>query len=362
MSLDFGATYNISDNLMVSAALNDIGYIKWKDYTRSYQVDPVYYTFKGFDLLELVNQSPGQGFVQAEVDSLESLYTTNETTGNTFTTPLTGKFYAGINYRLLNMNNFSVLVYLDMFQKRVDPAISLGYNLQIRRLINATVGITYQNKQITNIGAGVALKLATLQLYATSDRANSFVYPSRASRADARIGANLVFGKVKKKDKIEKKKETEQEEVAEEVKQDSIPKVTEPAEQETQAVVQEQVEEIPSNLDEVKPEPPLVVEESVKAPEPRHEIVKKGAHPDELENANYVVVGAFKSRSNAGRYSNLLRDRGHENSFGFASEKKLYYVFVFSSGNLDETREIRNRYRNLSDFQFPDSWVLTVEE
>ena len=372
MSLDLGVTYNIADNLMVSAALNDIGYIKWKDYTRSYQVDPVYYTFKGFDLLELINQSPGQDVVQAEVDSLESLYTSNETTGNTFRTPLTGKFYAGINYRLLNMNNFSALVYFDMFQKRIDPAISLGYNLQIRRLINATVGITYQNKQITNIGAGLALKLGVLQIYGTSDRANSFVYPSRASRGDAHIGANLVFGKVKKKDKIEKKKKTE-EEVAEEVKPDSIPEMEEPAEPENeatvpeqvvvpeQAVVQEQVEEIPPIQVETKPEPPPVVEAPVKAPEPRHEIVKRGAHPDELGNANYVIVGAFKSRSNAARYSNMLREGGHENSFGFVSAKKVYYVFVFSSGDLEETRSIRNQYRGLPDFEFPDSWVLTVE-
>ena len=371
MSWDFGATYNITDNVMVSAAVNDIGYIKWKDYTRSYQVNPVYYTFKGFDLLELVNQSPGQGFIDAEVDSLENLYTSTETTGNTFRTSLTGKFYAGINYRLLNMNNFSALVYLDMFQKHVEPAISLGYNLQIRRLINATIGITYQNKQITNIGAGVALKLAALQIYATSDRANSFVYPSRASRGDAHIGANLVFGKVKKKDKIEKvkeaEKETEPEVVAEKLKPDSIPEVVkEPAEEEKreekQEVVQEPVKEVPAIQAEVKPEVPPVVEEPVKAPEPRHEIVKKGAHPDELQNGNYVVVGAFKSRTNAARYSYMLRDRGHENSFGFASEKNVYYVFVFSSGDLEEARGVRNQYRSIADFQFPDSWVLTVEE
>ena len=288
---------------------------------------------------------------------------------------------------MLNMNNFSALLYIDMFHKRIDPAISLGYNLQIRRLINATVGITYQNRQITNIGAGLALKLAALQIYATSDRANSFVYPSRASRADAHIGANLVFGKVKKKDKIEKKK-TEQEEVAENVKQDlipqekeiaeevaedmkqdSIPAVTKLAEQEKEAVavvqeqvVQEQVEEVPPIQEEVKTELPVVVDESVNAPEPRHEIVKKGAHPDELQSANYVVVGAFKSRLNAARYSNMLRDHGHENSFGFVSEKNIYYVVVFSSGNIEETRAIRNQYRDLPDFQFSDSWVLTVEE
>ena len=105
-----------------------------------------------------------------------------------------------------------------------------------------------------------------------------------------------------------------------------------------------------------------MVEEPVTAPEPAHVIVKKGAHPDELQKANYVVVGAFKSSSNARRYSNMLRDRGHENSFGFVSEKNLFYVFVFRSGNLEETREVRNQYRSRSDFQFSESWVLTVEE
>ena len=375
MSLDFGATYNISDNLMVSAAVNDIGYIKWKDYTRSYQVDPVYYTFKGFDLLDLVNKSPGQDFIQTELDSLENLYTSNETTGNAFKTSLIGKFYAGINYRLLNMNNFSALVYFDMFRKRIDPAISLGYNLQIRRLINATIGITYQNKQITNIGAGIALKLSALQIYATSDRANSFVYPSRASRGDAHIGANLVFGKVKKKDKIEKKEEEEPEVAAGETKV-VAEETKEPAEQEKKEVevVQEPVREVPAIQAEVTPKvTPLVEEpvkeevaqviaEPVKAPEPRHEIVKRGAHPDELQMGNYVVVGAFKSKANAGRYSYMLRDRGHENNFGFVSAKKVYYVFVFRSDDLEETRGVRNQYRSLTDFQFPDSWVLTVEE
>ena len=113
---------------------------------------------------------------------------------------------------------------------------------------------------------------------------------------------------------------------------------------------------------EVQPEPAPVVEEPVKAPEPRHQVVKKGTHAEELASGNYVVVGAFKSRLNATRYSNMLRDRGHENSFGFVSEKNIYYVFVFTSGSLEETREMRDQYRSLPDFQFSESWVLTVEE
>ena len=100
-----------------------------------------------------------------------------------------------------------------------------------------------------------------------------------------------------------------------------------------------------------------MIEVPVKAPEPRHEVVKKGAHPDELNRGNYVIVGSFKSRPNAERYSSMLRDAGHESSLGFASDKNVYYVFVYRSGNLEEAREMRNQYRGLKDFQFPNSWV-----
>ena len=131
--------------------------------------------------------------------------------------------------------------------------------------------------------------------------------------------------------------------------------------QEPLTTVPEQIEELPSGQEESQLEVTPVVEVPVKAPEPRHEIVKKGAHPDELDRGNYVIVGSFKSRSNAERYSSMLRDAGHESSLGFASEKNVYYVFVYSSGDLEETRGVRNQYRGLRDFQFPDSWVLTVE-
>ena len=75
-----------------------------------------------------------------------------------------------------------------------------------------------------------------------------------------------------------------------------------------------------------------------------------------------VGVAASDARGpNAERYSSMLRGAGHESSLGFASEKNVYYVFVYRSGNLEEAREMRNQYRGLRDFQFPDSWVLTVE-
>lgn len=401
IAIDLGATYELTDRLTLSAAVNDLGFISWKEYTRSYQVDPVNYTFRGFDLLDYLNQEPGEQFLQAELDSLENLFTSSETTGNRFKTPLIGKFYAGANFRILKVNNFSALVYFDMFKKKINPALSLGYNLQLGRLLNTTVGITYQNGRINNIGAGIALKLTHMQFYATSDRGNSFLYPARASRADARFGMNLVFGKPKKNNKNDSPKESEEEEPEPEQEEqpavetpapDSIANVEEPAlpsepevtqvtndttetaaEKIAEPVLVNTTEETQPQVQPVTQEPQIIEEtivtelqtqvaEPIVVPsEPRHETVQRGSHQDELEVSNYVIVGSFRLKENAQRYSEQLFDEGFANQLGFISVKNVYYVYVFKSSDLTETREIRDRFRKMNNFQFRQSWVLTVE-
>jgi hypothetical protein len=385
MAWDFGATYNLTNNVTFSAAVNDLGFISWKDYTHSYEVNPIKYTFKGFDMLDYLNKSSGQKFLQGQVDSLQNLAKVTETKGGSFKTSLVGKFYGGVNFKVLGINNFSALLYVDLFQKRVSPALSLGYNLQIGRLLNTTLGITYQDGKINNIGAGIALKLLNFQIYSTSDRANSFLYPARASRGDVHTGINLVFGRAKKKSKDNSDKEEEKKEP--EAKKDSVSAVKEPIIEPVKtdtATVQPDIQRVEegSNVQlalipaVVKDEPvvtqpqsePVVnipQEEAAVQPEvvsePKHEIVRKGNHRDELSVSNYVIVGAFRMKVNAQQYSKMLKREGFENSFGFVTEKNIYYVFVYKSPALEETRKERDRFREMSNFQFPQSWVLTVE-
>jgi hypothetical protein len=367
MSLDVGATYDLTDKLTLSAAVNDIGYISWKDYTRNYDVAPINYTFRGFDVLDYLNQDPGDEFLQAELDSLENLYKGTETTGQKFKTSLIGKFYAGANFKVLKVHNFSALLYLDMFQKKIDPALSLGYNIQLGRLLNATVGITYQNGKINNIGGGLALKLTHMQVYATSDRANSFVYPARASKADVHLGMNLIFGRAKKKEKEKAEEEVVEEPVAE-AKADSV--VAEPVIETPQTDTLAQAV-APALQPEIKAteavdtttvlpeEKPAVVEAPAVQ---QYEVVKKGIHEDELNVSHYVIVGAFKLRENAQQYSDLLKEQGYDNSFGYVTDKNVYHVYVFESSDLEKTRTVRDQFRKLSGFQFGQSWVLTVKE
>lgn len=350
----------------MSAAVNDLGFITWKQYTRSYQLAPINYTFRGIDFLDYLN-NPGQQTVQNEIDSLITLFTPTETIGAKYTSALIGKVYAGVNYHILGVNNLSAMVYFDLFQNKVNPAISLGYNVQLGRLLNATIGATFQNKKLDNIGAGLSLKLFKFQIYATSDRATSFIYPARATRADIHTGLNFVFGKNPKDLPDEKDKEPEKEkeppkeepeEVKEEPKKDSVvqePPKEEPAVDTTrQAPVETKTEVVPETQPVVTPPvvtPPL---------EERHEVVTQGVHRDELPVSHFVVVGTFAMKANAERHSRILRQRGYNSQFGFVSERSLYYVYVHRSKDLEETRRVRDRYRQIDQFELPDSWVLTV--
>jgi hypothetical protein len=388
---DFGATYQITKRLSVSAAVNDIGAIAWRDYTKSYHLDPVTYTFKGIDFLDYLGNG-GQVNVDDELDSLRGLFTPTETVGESFTSPLIGKAYIGANYHVLGINNLSALVYFDLFQDKLNPALSLGYTMQLGRMLNATIGATFQNRKIDNVGLGLALRLFKFQVFATTDRAQSILFPARASRADIHAGLNLVFGKppkeelpenAKKDEPKEKKNEPEEQKVEAEEKKVEPEKVTEEAVAVTavaavvpslvkkDSVIRDTPKEEAAPIvtpvvtqPEVKQEmpPPVAKQEPIdqKPAEERHEIVTQGVHRDELPVSHFVVVGTFVQRDNAERYSRELRQRGFDNKFGYASEKSVYYVYVYRSKDLNETRGIRDRFRKKGDLQLPSSWVLSV--
>jgi hypothetical protein len=195
---------------------------------------------------------------------------------------------------------------------------------------------------------------------------------------------NLVFGKPRKnKDNSDKKEEaSEPEPMQEEPEpepihepvQDSVETVQEPVIEpaidsvKEQQVQQDSLVQEPSQEEAITPEEPqpiaeiaVVVEEQVASEEPRHETVRRGSHAEELPVSNYVIVGAFRLKENAQRYSAMLLDGGYANDFGFVTDKNVYYVYVHKSDVLQETREVRDRFRQLDRFQFSESWVLTVE-
>lgn len=93
--------------------------------------------------------------------------------------------------------------------------------------------------------------------------------------------------------------------------------------------------------------------------EVRHEIVKRGSHPQELPAAEYVVVGAFKSAANAQRFSSGLHNLNYKTHLGYLTATELWYVYILKTGLPNKARSEQQRLSKV--FLLRDAWLLTVE-
>lgn len=74
---------------------------------------------------------------------------------------------------------------------------------------------------------------------------------------------------------------------------------------------------------------------------------------------HYVVVGVFKTMENASAYATELLEEGHYAKIYSSPDNHYYYVNIFSSGNIQEARRMRDEYRKRQIF--PNAWILTAE-
>jgi type IX secretion system PorP/SprF family membrane protein len=181
------------------------------------------------------------------------------------------------------------------------------------------------------------------------------------------IQVSLRFGE--KKGPVYKKKMNYVSAETTAVKDSSVATIKKPVEEPV-------VEEIPKaeiilQKDEVNPSPvsdsvivqpeiqekvePVNSEKEIKATLP-------GSPPKSftLGEGHYVVVGAFRIMQNAINYSRDLQRRGYENAtVAMNEDNRLYYVYIYSSYEIDDAKRIRNINRVKRLFQ--DAWVLTIE-
>lgn len=90
----------------------------------------------------------------------------------------------------------------------------------------------------------------------------------------------------------------------------------------------------------------------------RHEFVKRGNHKEELDVADYVIGGVFKSDANAKHFADGLAKLGFKADYGHLTEKNLWYVYLYQTTDINQARNERDRVRKLKILR--DAWLLTV--
>ncbi len=195
-ALDLGAQYKINDEMKISAAITDLGSIKWKGNTKEYQFDPVNYSFSGFEIEKLINNNASSDETfNNETDSLETLMDPIELAGLTYKTKLSANVYLGFNYEFHPSHHIGTNIHAAMLPKNVRTAFSVYYNYKAKKNFDALVNMSVREGSGVGLGLGTSVELGSLQLYMVTESLNSLFKPSKAHILDARFGINFVFGK-----------------------------------------------------------------------------------------------------------------------------------------------------------------------
>jgi hypothetical protein len=213
LGLDIGATYDLTDRIIVSASITDLGFIRWKKDVTSLSVDNKF-VFNGLNMVDFFNGTKTIDEIGKNmIDSLKNAFIITKSK-SAFTTYLPFGISLGGSYNVTSKFSLGFLSYTRVISRQLREAITISANINLGNALSASIGYTAANHQYDNLGAGLAFRAGVAQFYLVSDRIpvvwdkikndNSTIpIPANWNTFNLRLGMNLVFGnKIKeKKDK-----------------------------------------------------------------------------------------------------------------------------------------------------------------
>lgn len=211
LGIDIGAEYEISEKLKVSAAVTDLGYIKWtRDLTNLRAQSQ--FEFSGIDLLDVYEgEITMEEYGEDLLDSLKNSFTVTQA-AKEFSTRLPVGITFGGSYNLSKNFSLGVVSYTRLIGAQVREALTLSTNINLGNALSTTFAYTAANHRYDNLGAGLAFRLGCFQLYFIADRIpvtwnkiivdnDTFPLPESWNTVHLRLGMNIAFGnKIKQKD------------------------------------------------------------------------------------------------------------------------------------------------------------------
>ena len=221
IAFDIGASYRINERLTVSASLNNLGFISWKQDLNSISFNGKY-TFNGVNY-DIINDKE-DGFGKLFENLLDSIgdAMNYDVKKDKFSTSLTPVLHAGALYNLNRAISVGFLSRSAFWKNGVRQSFNASVYLQPYSFVAMNMGATYQVKGSVHLGGGFTFLLGPLQFFFLIDNVpvyystlklyneeydvdlgknvKNMVFdlpyaPERMKNLTFRTGFNLVFGK-----------------------------------------------------------------------------------------------------------------------------------------------------------------------
>jgi hypothetical protein len=204
LGMDIGATYDLTDRIVVSASITDLGFIRWKkDVTNLTAKNQ--FEFSGLNMLDVINGTKTINQVgQDMLDSLKNAFVVSKSK-TAFTTYLPFGISLGGSYNVTKQFSVGMLSYSRVIGKQIREALTLSANINLGNALSTSLSYTAENHQYDNLGAGLAFRAGVAQFYLLTDRiplmwnkiknnSSNFILPANWNTFNLRLGMNFVFG------------------------------------------------------------------------------------------------------------------------------------------------------------------------
>lgn len=202
--VDLGVVVKPNEKFTVSAAVQDLGFISWKETPANYALTNGDFAFNGLDPKDFPGLDTTTDFTTffdtlgtVFTDSLENAFQI-DTTYEGYRVPTIPRFNVGGNYNVTEDHNVGVLFSGEVYNGQFNPAVTASWNSKFGKWFNASISYSYMNRSFANLGAGFALNMGPIQWYVISDNILAPIAPQIAKTAHLHTGWNLVIGREEK--------------------------------------------------------------------------------------------------------------------------------------------------------------------
>ena len=206
--MDLGAEYRFNEHFGVMAAVNDLGFIRWKlnnvkleskieDAGQFY--DDGSFLFNGLDTDQLQLIISDEYYRERFLDTLKQYFPMELTNADKYTTGLNTNVLLRGYYDIDGKNRFTLQAQGMFYNSGFRPAVTLAYSGSFFKKIDVCASYTVMKDSYDNIGLGLAFNLGVFHIYAASNNVLGLFKPLNTSVLDAQVGIVFNLWKAEKR-------------------------------------------------------------------------------------------------------------------------------------------------------------------
>jgi hypothetical protein len=169
LGVDIGATYDLTERIVLSAAITDLGFIMWKKDITTLKTNN-HFDLSGATLTEVFDGTKTVEEVGNEIlDSLQNVFVVSNS-HEPFKTVIPFGISFGGSFSITKQFSVGLLSYSRFIGKQIREALTLSANMNLGNVLSASLCYTAENHRFDNLGAGIAVRAGVAQFYLCSDR------------------------------------------------------------------------------------------------------------------------------------------------------------------------------------------------